>query len=41
MLLLYSCDKRGFHIRGYAGMTNQDHFNHFYNLGEYYKKLSF
>ena len=40
MLLLYSCDKKEFHIRGYAGMTNQDHFNHFYNLAEYYKKLS-
>ncbi|MCX7919487.1 MAG: hypothetical protein N3A72_07740 [bacterium] len=41
MILLYSSDKKGFHIRGYAGMTNQDHFNHFYNLAEYYKKLSF
>lgn len=40
MLLLYSSDKKGFHIRGYSGMTNQDHFNHFYNLAEYYKKLS-
>jgi hypothetical protein len=41
MLLLYSSDKKGFHIRGYSGMTNQDHFNHFYNLAEYYEKLSF
>ncbi|MFB3894987.1 MAG: hypothetical protein ACE14V_01670 [bacterium] len=39
MTLLYSCDIRKFHIRGYSGMTNQDHFNHFYNLAEYYKKL--
>jgi hypothetical protein len=40
MVLLYSSDKKGFHIRGYSGMTNQDHFNHFYNLAEYYQKLS-
>lgn len=40
MQLLYSCDVGGFHVRGYSGMTSQDHFNHFYNMGEYYKKLS-
>ena len=40
MEVLYSCDKGHFHIRGYAGMWNQDHFNHFYNLAEYYRKLS-
>lgn len=41
MQLLYSCDTGNFHIRGYAGMANQDHFNHFYNIGEYFGKMSF
>jgi len=41
MQLLYSCDIGDFHVRGYAGMTHQDHFNHFYNLAEYFGRISF
>ena len=41
MTLLYSFETGNCHILGYAGMTNQDHFNHLYNLGEYYSKLPF
>jgi len=41
MLLLYSCDVGDFHVRGYSGMTHQDHFNHFYNLAEYMEMISF
>ena len=41
MRLLYSCDIGDFHVRGYAGMTHQDHFNHFYNLAEYFGRISF
>jgi hypothetical protein len=33
-LLLYRADLRGFHVMGFAGMTNQDHFEHLYNLHE-------
>jgi hypothetical protein len=32
--LLYRADKGGLHILGYAGMTTQDHFEHFYCLSE-------
>jgi hypothetical protein len=28
--LLYRADRQNFHVLGYAGMTNQDHFDHFY-----------
>ena len=41
MVLLYSCDVGDFHVRGYSGMTHQDHFNHFYNLTEYLARISF
>jgi len=37
----YSCDVGDFHVRGYSGMTHQDHFNHFYNLAEYLEMISF
>jgi hypothetical protein len=37
---LYKADNHGLHIYGYAGMYNQDHFNHLYNMAEYYKKTS-
>ncbi|MFH0795294.1 MAG: hypothetical protein V2A74_14830, partial [bacterium] len=40
MQLLYSCDVGSFHVRGYAGMTNQDHFNHLYNMAEYLAKTT-
>ncbi|GAB4317480.1 MAG: hypothetical protein Kow0059_10540 [Candidatus Sumerlaeia bacterium] len=32
--LLYRADLRGFHVLGYAGMTTQDHFEHFYAFGD-------
>lgn len=39
MTLLYSAETGKCHIMGYQGMTTQDHFNHFYNLTEYIRKL--
>jgi hypothetical protein len=30
--LLYRADRGNFHVLGYAGMTTQDHFEHFYAL---------
>ncbi|MBX7244738.1 MAG: hypothetical protein K1X53_04525 [Candidatus Sumerlaeaceae bacterium] len=30
--ILYRADKGNFHVLGYSGMSNQDHFNHFYGL---------
>lgn len=41
MTVLYSCDLGSLHIIGYSGMTHQDHFNHFYNIGEYFAQISF
>lgn len=38
--LLYRADKRGLHILGYAGMTTQDHFEHFYCLSELLRMTS-
>lgn len=32
--LLYRAELGNFHILGYAGMTTQDHFDHFYALGD-------
>jgi len=32
--LLYRADKGNFHVLGYAGMTTQDHFEHFYALSD-------
>jgi hypothetical protein len=32
--LLYRADLKGVHIFGYAGMTNQDHFDHFYHSAD-------
>jgi hypothetical protein len=32
--LLYRAEKKGCHILGYAGMTNQDHFEHFYSAAD-------
>ena len=40
MRVLYSSDVGNFHVRGYAGMNNQDHFNHFYNISEYLAKTT-
>ncbi len=41
MRLLYSCDLGEFHVRGFSGMTTQDHFNHFYVMADYLAKTSF
>lgn len=38
---LYRADKGNFHVIGYAGMTTQDHFNHFYALSDLLKEISF
>lgn len=40
MRLLYSCDLGEFHVRGFSGMTTQDHFNHFYVMADYLAKTS-
>jgi hypothetical protein len=39
--VLYRADKRGFHVKGYAGMTTQDHFDHFYGISDLWKQISF
>jgi hypothetical protein len=38
--LLYRCDVKGFHVLGYEGMTNQDHFNHFYGSADLLRDTS-
>jgi hypothetical protein len=38
--LLYRAEKMGFHVLGYAGMTNQDHFDHFYNAADVLRMTS-
>ena len=38
--LLYRADLRGFHVLGYAGMTTQDHFNHFYAIADLFRQSS-
>ena len=38
--ILYRADKNGFHVLGYAGMTTQDHFNHFYGISDLFKETS-
>ncbi len=40
-LALYRADKGGFHVLGYAGMNNQDHFDHFYALSDLLQNISF
>lgn len=37
--LLYRADQAGLHILGYAGMTNQDHFDHLYQSADLLKLL--
>ena len=39
--ILYRADKGNFHVLGYAGMTNQDHFEHFYGLSDLLHEISF
>ena len=39
--ILYRADKGGFHVLGYAGMNNQDHFNHLYGVADLWKQISF
>jgi hypothetical protein len=38
--LLYRAEQGNAHILGYAGMTNQDHFNHFYGAADALKMMS-
>jgi hypothetical protein len=38
--ILYRADMNGFHVFGYAGMTNQDHFNHLYGMHDLFKLTS-
>jgi hypothetical protein len=38
--LLYRADQGNCHILGYAGMTNQDHFDHFYAAADALKLTS-
>jgi len=38
--LLYRADAKNFHVLGYAGMLNQDHFNHFYASSDLLKMTS-
>lgn len=40
MRLPYSADAGSFHVDGCTGVTNQDRFNHFCNMVEYLKKVS-
>lgn len=39
--LLYRADIGNFHVLGYAGMTNQDHFDHFYAASDLLRNISF
>jgi hypothetical protein len=39
-LLLYRADKGNCHVLGYAGMTNQDHFDHFYAAADLLRQTS-
>jgi hypothetical protein len=36
--LVYRADLKGFHVLGYAGMTNQDHFEHFYSVCDLFRE---
>ncbi|MCX7018616.1 MAG: hypothetical protein WCK47_11600 [bacterium] len=38
--LTTGADTGNLHIFGYTGMTNQDHFNHFYAIGDLFKLTS-
>jgi hypothetical protein len=40
MKLLYRADKGNFHVLGYAGMTNQDHFDHLYHVSDLLRQTS-
>lgn len=37
-VVLYRAEKGNMHILGYAGMTTQDHFEHFYHISELFEK---
>jgi len=39
-VLLYKAEKAGLTILGYSGMTTQDHFEHFYSMGDLYRRSS-
>jgi hypothetical protein len=38
--IVYRADMNGFHVCGYAGMTNQDHFEHLFCMHELLKRTS-
>jgi hypothetical protein len=38
--ILYKAEKGAFHVYGYAGMTTQDHFDHYYGISELWKRTS-
>ena len=38
--ILYRSDMNGFHVLGYSGMTNQDHFDHLYSMHDLLKQTS-
>ena len=38
--ILYRAEEKNCHILGYAGMTNQDHFDHFYAAADLLKLMS-
>jgi hypothetical protein len=38
--ILYRAEEKNCHILGVAGMTNQDHFDHFYNAADWIRQTS-
>jgi hypothetical protein len=38
--LLYRADLGGFHVLGYSGMTNQDHFEHLFSVSDLLRQTS-
>jgi hypothetical protein len=38
--VVYKAEMNGFHVFGYSGMTNQDHFEHLFSMHDVMKKTS-
>ena len=38
--IVYKAEMNGFHVYGYAGMTNQDHFDHLFAMHDLMKQTS-
>jgi len=38
--IVYRAEMNGFHVYGYSGMTNQDHFEHLFSMHDLLKKTS-